>query len=70
MVVEEIHVPLRLSPRELWLWLLDMYDLYLFAEQDRLAIEKELLETVSPACASDGKLEFFQSMRFVSAAAA
>lgn len=67
VIIEEIHIPLRFSPDELWLWFMDMYDLYLFAEEDRHAIKRELLEGVAPMCALDGKLEHSLSMRYVHA---
>lgn len=66
VVVEEIRIPLRFSPQELWLWLLDMYDLYLFNAQDRETIRQELFEAVAPECARDGRLEFTQAMHYVS----
>lgn len=69
VVVEDLHLPLRLSPQELWAWLLDMYDLYLLRERDREAVRKDLLEVVSSACSLDGKVEFAQSMRYLSATA-
>lgn len=64
VVIEELHIPVRFSPDELWLWFTDMYDLYLFAEEDRQTIKHELLEGIAPMCALDGKLEYSLSMRY------
>lgn len=69
VVIEEIHIPLRFSPDELWLWFMDMYDLYLFAEEDRQAIKQELLEGIASMCGLDGKLEYSLSVRYVHATA-
>lgn len=70
VVIEDIHMPLKFSPDELWLWFVDMYDLYLFSEEDRQAIKQELLEGIAPMCELDGKLEHSLSMRYVHATAA
>ncbi len=70
VVIEDIHIPLRFSPNELWLWFVDMYDLYLFAEEDRQSIKHELLEGIAPMCALDGKLEHSLLMRYVHATVA
>lgn len=69
VVVADLDLPLRLSPVELWEWLLDMYDLYLLKAEDREAVREELLKSVSSECSSDGKLEFNQSLRYFSATA-
>lgn len=67
--IEDIRISMRLSPRELWRFLLDMYDLYLFDEAQRGAVEEELLQALAAECAADGKLEFTQAMRYFTAVA-
>lgn len=63
--VEQLEVPLRLSPQELWLWLLNMYDLHLLRAPDREALRAELLDAVAADCEADGQLAFPQAMRYV-----
>jgi ubiquinone/menaquinone biosynthesis C-methylase UbiE len=70
VLMEEIHSTRRLSANELWLWFLDMYDLYLLSQEDRRAVEQEYRAAVVSACGADGKLEFPQTFRYISATAA
>lgn len=69
VVVEDLHLPLRLAPEELWSWLSDMYDLYLLRPQDRDAVKDELLGSISSDCSADGRIEFPLSMRYFHATA-
>jgi len=69
-VVEDIHMSQRLTPDQLWRWLLDMYDLYLLNEDDRKLVEHDFLSAVSLRCGSEETLEFPQTLRFVCATAA
>lgn len=69
LLIEEVHLPLRLTPAQLWDWLLDMYDLQLLGAADRELVERELMQTVSGATGPDGMLDFPQTLRFLSARA-
>ena len=68
--IDELQIVRRFTPDELWLWFLDMYDLYLLSEADRTAIQHEYLSTVASHCEQDGKLEYLATLRYVSATAA
>jgi ubiquinone/menaquinone biosynthesis C-methylase UbiE len=67
--VEEIRICRRLAPNELWCWFLDMYDLQLLDETDRRAVEREFIAAVTPHRGSDGKLDYLETLRYVSAVA-
>jgi ubiquinone/menaquinone biosynthesis C-methylase UbiE len=69
VLLEEIRTSRRLTPHELWSWFLNMYDLHLRSEIDRQNIEREYLALVAPHCGPDGKMEYFETMRYVSALA-
>jgi len=69
VLVEEIHTFRRLTPQELWSWFLNTYDLHLRSEIDRRNIEREYLALVAPHCGPDGRLEYPETMRYVSARA-
>lgn len=69
VVVEEIRMSRRLTPDALWRWFLDMYDLHLRTEADRRDIEREFMAAVAPLCGPDGKLEYPETLRYVSAVA-
>ena len=68
--IDEIHIAKRITPEGHWLWLLDMYDLYLLNEADRTAIHHEYLSAAAAHCDREGKLEYLQTLRFLSATAA
>jgi hypothetical protein len=70
VVVANIHLSRRLKPQQLWLWFLDMYDLYFLGEADRKLVEQDFLSAVAPGSGPDGTLEFPQTLRFVSATTA
>lgn len=70
VVVQDIAYSQRLTPAELWLHFLDMYDVYFLAEAERLAMERDYLVAVKPHCEADGRLELPGAMRFFSARAA
>lgn len=68
-VIEDLHIALRLTPAALWLRLLDMYDLYLLGESERLAVEREFLASATAACGTDGMLDFPIALRYFGAKA-
>ncbi|MEN3113372.1 class I SAM-dependent methyltransferase [Uliginosibacterium paludis] len=69
LVIEELHLPLRLAPAQLRDWFLDLYDLQLLSAADRELVEHELMQAVTGATGPDGMLDFPQALRFLSARA-
>jgi SAM-dependent methyltransferase len=67
LVIEELHLPLRLAPAQLRDWFLDLYDLQLLSAADRELVEHELMQAVTGATGPDGMLDFPQALRFLSA---
>ena len=67
--VERLRQPMRLTPQEWWLRLLNMYDLYLLPESDVDGIRDEVMRAVIPECDAQGKLEFAHELRFIRAIA-
>ena len=69
-LVEDIHISQLLTPKQIWHWFLDMYDLYLLSEADRRLVEQDFLSAASSECGPEGTLEFPQTLRFACATAA
>lgn len=69
VAIEEIHIPRRLTPDELWRWYLSMYDLHLRSETGQREIEREFKAAAAPLCGADGRLDCSETLRCVSALA-
>ena len=69
LVTEDLQIAMRLGPPEIWLRLLDMYDLYLLGDAERLSVEREFHEEATAASGPDGKLDFPIALRYLGALA-
>ncbi|MDD5336245.1 MAG: class I SAM-dependent methyltransferase [Rhodoferax sp.] len=67
VVIEELVMPRRYTPQQLWTWFEDMYDLHLMPPQERQQFRDEYLEEIQALRDDDGKLAFTDSLRLVSA---
>lgn len=65
VVIEELVMPRRYTPQQLWAWFEDMYDLHLMPAQERQEFRNKYLEEIQAIRDDDGKLAFTDKLRLV-----
>jgi len=65
VAIEELTLRRRYTPRQLWAWFEDMYDLHLMPPEERQQFRDEYLEELQALRDDDGKLAFTDSLRLV-----
>jgi len=69
VVIEDLHINRRLTPRELWGWFSGTYDVYFLSDADRVSLEHEYIAAMSAECDADGRVHFPWTIRSVTARA-
>lgn len=67
LVINDIQIPMRLTPEEVWNRFANMYDLSLISASDGDSVRDEFLPLVRSACGTDGKLDYEENLRYFSA---
>lgn len=67
IVIDEITLRRRYTPTELWAWLEDLYDLHFMPLAPRLELRDAYLLDLETLVEDDGKLEFTDTLRRVTA---
>jgi SAM-dependent methyltransferase len=65
--VEEIVLQWRSPPAGLWSWFDKMYDPGWLAAQDRIALERSVLQALQPLCEADGRIPHRVMLRRITA---
>lgn len=65
VVIEELVLPRRYTPQQLWAWFEDMYDLHLIPAQERQQFRNKYLEEIQAIRDDDGKRAFTDKLRLV-----
>ena len=65
--VEEIVLQWRSSPAGLWAWFGTMYDPGWLAAEDRIALERSVLQALQPLCEADGRIPHRVMLRRITA---
>ena len=68
--VQDLSATRKLSPTQLWEWVVDMYDVHLLDEGDRYAVRDEYLCALGPLVGAEGTISHKICMRLVVAVAA
>ena len=67
---DDLDIHRRVTPRELWGWYGDMYDLHLLNPRDRDTLRDRFFANTAPLCGPDQRLDDLQRLRQFTATAA